>query len=279
MISSNIKMYIIDKFDSQSINNIDIERYHVIIDKSKVLDLYHNEDLRFFKKQKQMIYDISNETSGVILKISSWNHPYLKHDYLLSTKIKHKNFIKHYCYFEYEEDIMAYLSDISDEEQYEHNAIIISSYHIPASKFDFNIMNKQNYYDCIKQIILALYHAYFNCRVQFADIFLDNIFIDYQINDTKIKYTLCQDDYVIKTNHVIKIDAFIHSEIILEFFPYHYKRLYTNIENILNRFPSIFDISKIIDTVHDFNNNSDNIVHPMKSLHVILHAIYSSMSS
>lgn len=271
-------MYIMTKFDTQSINKISIDRYHVIIDKAKILDLYHNDDLRFFKKQKQMICDISKQSSGIILKVSSWDYPYLKHDYLMSNRIKHKNFVKHHCYFEYEEDILAYLSN-SSEDKYEHSAVVISSYHIPFNKFDFNTIDKENYYNVIRQIILALYHAYFNCHVQFNDILLDNIFVDYQTNKEKIKYNIGQQQYTIETNYVVKIDAFIHSELILDLFPYHYKRLYGNIENILQTLPVIFDISKIIDIVHDFNSNSDHVVHPLKILHNILATIETSYRS
>lgn len=265
-------MYIISKFKSINLNNTNIDKYHIILDNNKILDLYHNDDLRFFKKKKQILNDITKQTSGIIIKISSWDYSYIKHDYIMSNKINHKNFIKHYCYFEYEEDILNYLSSNTLEEIYEHSSIIISPYHIPINKFDFNLLDKLNYYNCIKQIILALYHLYFNSKIQFKNIILDNLYIDYHVDKQKLKYKIQNDEYIIKTNYIIKFDNFIYSEIITNMTTLQYKYLYTNIENILKNIPNpkIYNLDNIIDSIDEFNNNSENLVNPLKILHIFL---------
>ena len=221
-------MYIISKLNTINLNNINIDKYHIMIDNNKILDLYHNDDLRFLKKQKNMLNDIINQTSGVIIKLSSWDFPYIKHDYIMSNKINHINFIKHNCYFEYEEDILNYLSSNTLEEIYEHSAIVISPYHIPFNNFDLNLLDENSFYNCIEQIILALYHSYFNCNIQFKNIILDNIYIDYHINKKKIKYKIGNNEYTIQTNYIIKLDNFIYSEIITDI-NLSYKNLYSNI--------------------------------------------------
>ena len=74
-------MCIISKFNTQSIKNknneVLIDIYHIILDNDKILDLYHNEDLRFFLKTPQILNKLSKEANGIVLKLSSWDYLFL----------------------------------------------------------------------------------------------------------------------------------------------------------------------------------------------------------
>lgn len=196
----------------------------------------------------------------------------VKHDYIMSKKVNHINFIKHYCYFEYEDNIISYLSNNNyhNNEWNECSANIITPYYRPINKFNFLEINKNKFYICVKQIILALYHIYFNCNIKFNTININNIYIN-NINKNKyIKYVINNNTYIINSNYIIKIDSFATSEIITHLSNNDYKIFYDNIENILSDLNITSLLDSIIGIIHEFNNDSENIVHPLKSLNIII---------
>jgi uncharacterized protein YlbG (UPF0298 family) len=80
----------------------------------------------------------------------------------------------------------------------------------------------------------------------------------------------------IKTNHIVKIDAFSTSEIVYIHEKHNYKQLYINIIDILEQFNSN-ELSNLINFVKDFIGNTENIVNPIRILHGILFHLDSKL--
>ena len=248
----------------------EVHKYHLHVEKHKWAELMNQDDLRFLKCKKNTLDILLQQHDGVIMKLSSWNSLILKHDYVMSNKIKNLNFVRHYCYFEYEEDIIKFLcSDEYDEDIEDlHNetAIVLSPYYNNIIHVLDNNINS----GIIKQIILALYSALFIHNIEFKKINIHNIYYEYVSKPYKIQYKLGDNCLSIKTNHIVKIDAFSTSEILSTHEKKNFKQLYINIVAILEQF-NLDELSNVISFVKDFiGNTTENIVHPMKILHGIL---------
>ena len=250
-----------------------IRKYHLYVEKHKWSELMNQDDLRFLKSKKNTLDALLHHHDGVIIKLNTWDSPVLKHDYVMSNKIKNVNFVRHYCYFEYEEDIIKFLcSDEYDEDIEDiHNetAIVLSPYYKNViDVLDTNI---------IKQIILALYSALFVHYIEFKKIDIHNIYVEYVSKPYTIQYKLGDNSLSIKTNHIVKIDAFSTSEIVSIHEKRNFKQLYINIIEILEQL-NLEELSNAISFVKDFiGNTTENIVNPIKILHGILFHVDSRL--
>jgi|LakMenE01Jun11ns_1017448.scaffolds.fasta_scaffold9959347_13 hypothetical protein len=260
------------ELSSYSAMNLQIQKYCLHVNKHNWADLINQDDLRFYKSKKNILNILTNDRNGVMLKISTWNHPILKHDYFMSKKIKNINFVQHHCYFEYEEDIIKFLCaheyDKDIEDINNDSAVILSPYYSSILHIPLNS-------SIVKQIILSLYTALFTYYIQFQKIDINNIYVEKTDKIVGIHYKLENPQYV-NTNHVVKIDEFSNSEMLYKHEQHNFKQLYTNIVSILEQFKSNHLIN-VIEFVKDFNTTTNHVVHPMKILHGILFQIDSSL--
>jgi hypothetical protein len=260
------------ELSSYSALNLVIQKYCLSVDKHKWADLINQDDLRFYKSNKQILHLLTNGANDIMLKISTWNHPILKHDYVMSNKIKNINFVQHYCYFEYEEDIIKFLCAHEYEEKIEdinnESAIILSPYYI-------SVLDIPLHSSIVKQIILSLYTALFTYYIQFKKIHINNIYVENKHKIVGIHYKLENPQYV-NTNYIVKIDEYSNSELVYKHEKHNFKQLYTNVVSILEQFKSN-DLMNAIEFVKDFNTTTEHTVHPLKILHGILFQIDSSL--
>jgi hypothetical protein len=263
----------IKKLPSYNAMQLIINKYHAHVEKHKWAELMNQDDLRFLKCTKNILDILLHQHNGIIIKLSTWDSPILKHDYIISKKIKNVNFVKHYCYFEYEEDIFKFLcSDKYDEDIYNETAIIISPYYKNITE----VLNSELNAVIIKQIILALYSALFVHYIEFKKIDIHNIYVESTNKPFTIRYKIGDNSLNIKTNHIVKIDAFSTSEIVYIHEKHNYKQLYINIIDILEQFNSN-ELSNLINFVKDFIGNTENIVNPIRILHGILFHLDSKL--
>lgn len=250
---------------SYKIQNASIRKYLLHVDKHKWADLFNEDDLRFLKHKKNVLYDLRDNKYGVILKIGSWDYPYLKHEYVISNKIKHVNFVKPYCYFEYEEDIINFLC--KDEFDDKYNDVEVDTA-ITISPFYKSILHISLNVEIIKQIILSLYVAFFVYKIQLKCINIQNVYIEEKMKAYNLNYKLNR-IYTLKSRQILKIDDFCCAELMDEYTNKAYKQLYTTIINVLQQLNNIA-LQNIIEFIQDFNANDENIVDPMKSIDYVL---------
>jgi len=259
--------------------NVKIQKYHLFVSKHKWSELMNQDDLRFLKCKKNILDILMKENNGIIMKLSTWDSPILKHDYVISNKVKNINFVRHYCYFEYEEDIIKFLcADEYDEDIddiYNDSAIILTPYY---KEIQYYMNDKKNIDSIIiKQIILALYSALFTDNIEFKKIDINNIYLEFVDKPFTIHYKLGENSLSMKTNKIVKIDAFSNSEIVYTHEKHNFKQLYINIISILEQF-NLDELSNVIDFVQDFNGiTTENIVHPIRILHGILFNVDSKL--
>ena len=72
--------------------------------------LINNSDLTFFKHSKHFL-NTSCDFGGYVIKIDTWDNTNLRDDYTILKRIKQANIILPICYFEYEGDIIQFLSN------------------------------------------------------------------------------------------------------------------------------------------------------------------------
>lgn len=246
-----------------------MQRYHLYVTQDKWNEFIRNNDLRFFKYNKNLL-KILKETheSGVMLKLCSWDYMSMKSSYILSNKFKHTNFIQYLCYFEYEENIIDYLCQSAQSDHLEENAVVIFPYYNNILKYD---LNKNELYDCVKQIVLALYTAYFKYNILLTNVNINNIYLDKQNKITKIKYEIHKKTYTVGSQYIVKFDEYIHvkdvsntSEDITDLY-----ELYGSIISVLKQMEKD-DLKEIIDFIEDFYVPDTRMIHPLKSVDKIL---------
>jgi hypothetical protein len=258
-------MYTYDNVIELPYQDTHIKKFQLYVHKQKWAELFNQDDLRFLKHKKYILHDLQHDLYGVILKSSSWNYPSLKHDYVVSHRIKNIHFVKHHCYFEYEEDVIKFLcTDDYDEENEDINtdcAIIISPYYK-------NIMHIALNHAIVKQIILSFYVALLAYKVQFKSININDMYIDEKMKQCTIKYKLSK-PYTLKTNTILKIGCFVNTEILYQHSGENYKQLYVIIISVLQQFNKPC-LQNLIELIQDFNANDEHVIHPMKVLDCIL---------
>lgn len=245
-----------------------VKAYHLFVNDHKWQELVKQDDLRFFKHNRNIITDLKKQkANGVILKMCNWNSNKLKNAYTVSKQFKHMNFVKYMCYFEYEEDIIHFLLNCSDtvlEDVYSDNAIVI----IPGYK---NILSVKptNIADIIIQIILSLYYALYCHHISFIAISIDDIYVDDVCKLTNIKYEFNGFMHKLQTKYIVKLDIYKNSNPTRTIKVEHYRELYDNILSILK---DLHAKDELIDFIQEFvSQTSDTrIVCPMKVIDTIL---------
>lgn len=237
-----------------------IQIFYLNVDEYKWKELLKSDDLRFFKHIKN-VAKILQTQKQIILKRDHWNNKTLKEDYILSNKYNHINLVKHICYFEYEEDIINFLSndDKDKREEFEDNSVIISPYYM---NLDFDSIPEHEHTNIMQQIILILYLCLFEYKLSFHNINMHNVYI-HRDNTTKIHYTFNKKSYKIQSQYIVKIDAFIDACELKECLPIHYRFLYNNIITLTS-----IKMHKLREFVESFigTQNDNKIVNPIKIL-------------
>ena len=254
--------------------NIDIHSYHIYIDYNKIIELINNKDLRFFKHKKYLLFYLLNYIdTGLYIYTCSWDLSYLKNAYELSKNINNKNFIKYLCYFEYEEDIIEYLSGIKNNND-ENKSVIILPYF--RNFLDYKL-EKSDLIECIKQIILIIYTALFKYNIIYTDLSIDNILIIYKkkrktfkINNKKYTvngYNIIFNDFI--NINQVKDSSNISFDIIYQF--------YTSIVYIMEQLNKNYNIGDFLSFLNEINIYSHNIIHPFKIIDTILYQLNNSI--
>lgn len=206
---------------------------HIYINDIEMRELVNNNDLRFFKHQKYLLNKMLDTNNGFYVKHFTWDSNILLNDFELCNKIKHINVIKPLCYFEFEDDIIDYLEN-TNLRQYEELAVIISEYYDPVKE---NIKNKV----ILLQIILLFHHIFFNFKICFKDINIDNIYFQNLDKPKNVKYNFLNQSFRIQTQNIVIFDDF-------------YNSFKTDDQQYFNEF-----MDKIMKKYTDFRNHSDNI--------------------
>lgn len=270
--------------------DIDIKLFQVYVrDQSKWQKLLAQDDLRFFKHKKNLVKELKatvKRQHAILLKMSHWNSSKLSNDYHLSQQVTHPNFVKHLCYFEYEEDIVHLLMSNSPtlpEDINEENAVILSPYYpkiLDVLKKDMNIT------DIVLQIVLSLYVALSKYNINYTSITIDNVYLETLPKKQKIDY----EHHKIQTKYVIKIDGFANAGLCAPCAPcapcasscqpLYYRQFYNNIIQLLEGLNMQF-LSGIIELVQSFvaHNDDNRVVNPAKIMDCLISNILINTSN
>jgi hypothetical protein len=240
------------------------KKCHIKPTPEKWKQMLEQDDLRFFNGSRKMKNATSLFPYGVLVKLDSWNKPTFRESYTMSKLCKNANAIEYLCYFEYEEDIIRFLT--GSPEIYEDNAVIM----MPAYCEIYEITT-----DVLKQTILYLYHLLFSKKISINNISYDNIYIDKLSKHQNLQYDICENKYCIKTNEVVKIDVgecgIIQIEKMKSIGPKHYRRL---LENIYNIMPTD-GLKEFVKSFFDHNDDS-KLIDPLKILDCLLSTVVAT---
>jgi hypothetical protein len=200
-----------------------ILKTHIYIDDIRMRDLVNDNDLRFFRHQKQVLNKMLDTDNGFIVKIDSWDYNTLLNDYEICNRIKHINIMKPFCYFEFEFDILFYLGH-TNKDEFEDISVIISPYFQPVQNF---LQDKH----VILQIINFMYVLFFKHGIGFKNFNIENIYVNIIERPKTIKYNFNDVSYSLKTNNVVIFDDFCNSYRTTDT-----KYLIPNVKYILNLF-------------------------------------------
>lgn len=247
-----------------------IRSYHLYVRDHKWQELVKKDDLRFFKHSSNVVDDLKKQKeNGIILKACHWNYADLHNDYMLSKKIKHANFAKYICYFEYEEDIIHCLMNnaiIVLDDIFDENAVVILP-HYSSNVKECSLLQTTS--DIFKQIILSLYYALYCHHISFTSVSADDIYIDKTHKMTNLKYEFAGFKHKMRTNQVVKLDFFRNAQETSEIKPQHYRQLYNNILQVLK---DLNAKDELIEFIQEFvsHPNDDRIVCPLKIIDTII---------
>ena len=199
-----------------------VNYFHVHLNDEQNRDLFHKEDIRFFKYDPNFIYNTA-DANGIIIKLCHWDHyKSFKQSFEIAKKIKHPNILKPICYFEFEDDIIDFCSG-TNIQKFENSSIICLPF--------FESLSCQLSKDILKQIIL-IYFIMIPFKI--SDICF---FISREEKQKKIKYKIENKLYFVKTKQIVKCDFILDKntlaleEILDQFKIQHFKS--KNIDNIL----------------------------------------------
>lgn len=248
----------------------DIVKYHIYVPCYKWKEFVNNDDLRFFKHRKHILQHLHEcKDTGITIKLSSWDYLYLKNAYITGNKIKHPNFVRPICYFEYEEDIVKYLTpyDVSNK-KHQENAVILTPYYKP-----FLLHHEVDLQQCIKQIILSMYMAFYEYDILFFHVSIDDVYIQHNHKQQKIKYKINDKQYTIPSNYVVKMDEFVNMcQVNTKTYRDNF-HFYGSILYILEQINEKYNVEYIISFIKDFHIDSERIICPLKVLDIILSTI------
>lgn len=235
-----------------------LKKFHIIVDPSKWSEFIGDRDMRFFKHTKTLLQNLNDSPNGHMIKLSSWDSQLLKKCYYLSKKYRHPNLLRYECYFEYECDIINYLLDGVESEQFEESAVIITPYFMPITEA-FQDMDESAILLCIKQIVLVLYTMLYNNKLFFKNINVNNIYVSVNLTTpVTIKYESPSVNKV-KTNYIVKIDEYSNAIRVDYISNVYSENLRLLIVAILRQFK--LDYTQMIaDMILRCNNNADDII-------------------
>ena len=170
-------------------------------------DLVNNSDLRFFEHKKHLLLTTSREFEGYVIKINTWDDTSLRNDYEILKKIKHQNVITPLCYFEYEGDILQYLSNdeydiCTDKGDFEDTSVIIRKYYPALNQYDMYLDDK-----IYKQIVLCMFNLLIVHKIRMNNLDISNIlFENCFLRRSPIKYNIFSKEYVVYNKVIVKID-------------------------------------------------------------------------
>ena len=203
---------------------------HIPLSKWKLL--VNNSDLRFFKYSKHCL-TTSCDFGGYVVKIDTWDNTNLRDDYKILKRIKQANIILPICYFEYEGDILKYLSnddyDISsDNGDFEEISVLIRKHYTPLDADVPYIESKIS-----RQIVFCLFKLLTVHKIRVNNVDISNIYYQNMLKTTNLKYDILSQEYIVQTRSVVKIDL-ENIEILDNVYDYHFDELYLQISKILN---------------------------------------------
>lgn len=226
---------------------------HIFINENIIRDFINNNELRFFKHKKYILNDMLCCPKGFYIKFYDWDSSVLLKQYKIANTIKHHNTIDYICYFECEFDILQYFSfgNIIYNEYICDISVLLTNYY---DYIDIKNINK----NLLLQIIYYIYYLFFNYKIGFYHLNLNNLYYKNVFRKTTITYKIYSQVYTIKTREILKFDDFEHYYQVEELTKIDFINLYNNINNILlmsgNKYSINFDINA------DYNNVLNDII-------------------
>jgi hypothetical protein len=237
------------------------QQYHIKPTSAMWKQMLNQDDLRFFNGSRKMKNATNLFPNGVLVKLDSWNKQTFRESYTMSKLCKNVNAIEYLCYFEYEEDIIRFLT--GSPEMYDENAVII----MPAYCEIYDITT-----DILAQTILYLYNLLFSNKIYISTISYDNIYIDKLSKCKNLQYNICENEYCVKTNEIVKIDVgeccIIQIEKTNSIGPKHYRILFENIHSIM----PTGGLKQFVKSFFDHNDDS-KLIDPLKVLDCLLSTV------
>lgn len=246
-------------------NNINSSfKYHITEIDNKWSDILNN--INFLPYKKNIILKILNSSTtkkyGIILKLCKYD---LYDDYDFNTKlIDIHGFIKYVCYIKNNKDFLSLLYNNSNINYDNYDIIIMPYYHYNISNYKWcciiDIIN------CLKQIILSSYKAYFEKNILLVDLNIYNILLDINNKKKTIVYNVFNTDFYIEKNLIdIKIVDFDNCKYITDIHnKSNYIFFYNGIVDVLKYFEKYYNILNIINYIND--NINDNSIDPYNIL-------------
>lgn len=210
-----------------------IFKKNIHIPVTKWRDLMNNSDLRFFDHKKHLLLTTSREFEGYVIKINSWDEMSMRNDYDIIKKIKHQNVINPICYFEYEGDILKYLSDeeydiCNDEGNFEDTSVLIRKYYPSLEHCDV-ILNNEIYH----QIVLCMFNLLVVHKIRINHLNISNIYFENSfIRRSTLKYNLFSKQYTVQSKKIVKFDL-ENIEILDKIEQKHFQELLSQLFDIL----------------------------------------------
>lgn len=219
-----------------------IFRKNIHIPVTKWRDLMNNQDLRFFDHKKHLLLTTSREFEGYVIKIKSWDETSIRNDYDILKKIKHQNIIIPICYFEYEGDILKYLSDeeydiCTDEGNFEETSVLIRKYYPSLEHCDV-LLNHEIYH----QIVLCMFNLLVVHKIRMNHLNISHIFFENSfIKRNTLKYNLFSKQYIVQSKKIVKIEL-ENIEILDTIEQKHFRELYSQLIDILQNIQCRYNI-------------------------------------
>ena len=232
--------------------------------------------------------NLKNKKDGVVLKFSSYNNKNIIDDYNNGKKLeKLKGYIKYICYVENEYNFLnsLYINNKYDDELNNDTGIIIMPYYnYNMANYDWNSSNILDFINCLKQIVLSHYIAYYKLNIINVDLNVYNVLLNVLKLKKNIDYNYddCNINYIIKKCKIeININDFQNSINIIDINnKENYIHLYYSLINIFtyyienenDKYKNFININDIHDYLNNiiYNNSYEN---PMNILKYLLELI------
>lgn len=258
-----------------SINN-EIYKYYINEIETDWKDILEDDNIRNIKPYNtynvcKSLSSIRYNKEGLVLKLGTWDNNIIFNDYNIGKELEKINgFIKYICYMECEDNILNLFLEhklYSDFTNSDSSIIITPYYKYNINNYKWNYDNTYDLRNCIKQIILSYYSAYYNLKIVFNNSNINNILINILKRKKDIVYNILDNDIKIKNCFIeIVINDFENCEKINNINnKYYYNVIYCNLISIIDQFNN----SKIInlDNVKNYLSNLlNNLPEPINTI-------------